>query len=191
MSVALSAGFTDPVADAQRCFRAVLDAMARPGHLHKVRDLEPPPLLCGAAAAVLLTLVDHETPLWVDPSSDAVRGWIEFHCGAPIVENPFDAAFVLAVSTPDLTGLDSGTYEMPERSATVILTVDSLNKGDRYWLSGPGLRKPAALSVAGLPADFVEAWQRNHALFPRGIDLVLCAGDTLTALPRSVAIEKG
>ena len=28
-------------------------------------------------------------------------------------------------------------------------------------------------------------------LFPRGIDLILCAGDTLAALPRSVTVREG
>jgi alpha-D-ribose 1-methylphosphonate 5-triphosphate synthase subunit PhnH len=36
----------------------------------------------------------------------------------------------------------------------------------------------------------VSIWRRNHALFPRGVDLILCAGDKLTALPRTVAIEE-
>jgi alpha-D-ribose 1-methylphosphonate 5-triphosphate synthase subunit PhnH len=43
--------------------------------------------------------------------------------------------------------------------------------------------------VSGLPADFVEIWQRNRAGFPLGVDLVLCTGTTLAALPRSVTVE--
>ena len=46
------------------------------------------------------------------------------------------------------------------------------------------------LTADGLPADFVAVWQRNHALFPRGVDLILCAGTPLAALPRSVSIEE-
>jgi alpha-D-ribose 1-methylphosphonate 5-triphosphate synthase subunit PhnH len=46
------------------------------------------------------------------------------------------------------------------------------------------------LHAAGLPGDFVARWAANHALFPRGVDLVLCAGERLAALPRSVAIEE-
>jgi alpha-D-ribose 1-methylphosphonate 5-triphosphate synthase subunit PhnH len=45
--------------------------------------------------------------------------------------------------------------------------------------------------VYGLPRDFAAIWQRNHALFPRGIDLILCAGNQLAALPRSVSIREG
>jgi alpha-D-ribose 1-methylphosphonate 5-triphosphate synthase subunit PhnH len=52
------------------------------------------------------------------------------------------------------------------------------------------LRAPALLSVDGLPPGFAGAWQQNHAQFPRGVDLVLCAGTSLAALPRSVALQE-
>jgi alpha-D-ribose 1-methylphosphonate 5-triphosphate synthase subunit PhnH len=79
---------------------------------------------------------------------------------------------------------------MPETSATVIVQVASLTTGERFVLEGPGLREPAILAVDGLPPDFAAMWQRNHGLYPRGIDLILCAGDQLAALPRSVSIRE-
>ena len=95
----------DPVADAQSCFRAVLDAMARPGRIRTVpAGLAAPSPLCDAAAALLLTLVDHETPLWLDPAAEPARGWIGFHTGAPVVP-PAQALFALALSLPDLAAL--------------------------------------------------------------------------------------
>ena len=184
----LSAGFLDPVADAQACFRSVLDAMSRPGRVHAVTGVSAPPPLCDAAGAVLLTLADHETPLWLDSNAETARDWIEFHTGAAIL--PADrCTFGMALTFPDLAGFLSGTDEMPETSATIILQVDSLKAGQSFVLEGPGLREPAILSVTGLPSDFAAIWQRNHALFPRGIDLILCAGGNLTALPRSVSIK--
>jgi alpha-D-ribose 1-methylphosphonate 5-triphosphate synthase subunit PhnH len=183
----LSPGFADPVAGAHACFRAVLDAMARPGRIHAVTGVSAPAPLCHAAAAVLLTLVDHETPLWLDPDAAAARAWIAFHTGAS-----FDgAAFVLALSLPDLATLPNGTDEMPETSVTVILQVSALGSGKLFMLEGPGLRCPMELRVDGLPADFVSVWKRNHALFPRGVDLILCAGLNLAALPRSVTVSEG
>ena len=80
-------GFADPVEEAQATFRAVLDAMARPGTLHRAGErLAPPVPLDQAAAAVLLTLVDNETPLWLDAAAAAARDWLAFHCGATVVE---------------------------------------------------------------------------------------------------------
>jgi alpha-D-ribose 1-methylphosphonate 5-triphosphate synthase subunit PhnH len=187
MSADLTPGFADPVAGAQACFRAVLDAMARPGRVMSVAGVSAPAPLCDAAAAVLLTLVDHETPLWLDPDAEAARSWIAFHTGAPSSDDP---AFVLALSLPDLAALLAGTDEMPETSATVILQVAALGSGRRLVLEGPGLRRATELRVDGLPADFVSIWQRNHGLFPRGVDLILCAGRSLTALPRSVSVSE-
>ncbi len=190
MNTALEAGFTDPVADAQACFRAVLDAMSHPGRITQVPGVSTPAPLGAAAAAVMLTLVDHETPVWLDPDTATAGSWLAFHCGTAVVEQPDACGFALTLALPNLGKLPTGSHESPETSATVVCQVDGFNTGTRYRLSGPGLREPALLTVTGLPRDFVSIWRRNHALFPCGIDLILCAGDRLTALPRSVAIEE-
>jgi alpha-D-ribose 1-methylphosphonate 5-triphosphate synthase subunit PhnH len=185
----LSPGFADPVANAQSCFRAVLDAMARPGRIQTVTGITAPAPLCDSAAAVLLTVADHETPIWLDPAAEPARPWIGFHTGAAILPALDQALFAMALSWPDLSALRNGTDEAPETAATLILQVASLQTGHTFVLTGPGLRAPARLAVTGLPPDFAAIWQRNHALFPRGIDLILCCGDQLTALPRSVSIK--
>ncbi len=184
-------GFADPVGEAQATFRAVLDAMARPGKLHAAGErLTAPAPLDQATAAVLLTLVDNETPLWLDPAAAAASDWLAFHCGAAIIDAPDKAAFAVALSLPDLAVLPAGSDETPESSVTLILQIAALGDGTRYRLSGPGLREPALLAASGLPIGFAAAWQRNHALYPRGVDVILCAGTTLTALPRSVSVEE-
>ena len=140
-------GFADPVGEAQATFRAVLDAMARPGRLHRAGErLTAPAPLDRATAAVLLTLVDNETPLWLDPAAAAARDWLAFHCGAAIVDAPDEAAFALALSLPDLDSAAGGPHEAPESSATLILQVAALGTGARYRLSGSG---PARTRAAG------------------------------------------
>jgi alpha-D-ribose 1-methylphosphonate 5-triphosphate synthase subunit PhnH len=190
MTTGLDAGFADPVRDAQSCFRAVLDAMAHPGRIARITGVTAPAPLGDAASAVLLTLVDHETPLWLDPDAERARQWIEFHCGTPIVADQAECGFALALALPDLDRLPPGTHESPESSATVICQIEAFDSGTMLRLSGPGLREPETLTVKGLPRDFVTIWRRNHALFPCGIDLILCAGDRMTALPRTVSIEE-
>jgi len=183
-------GFADPVTDAQGCFRAVLDAMARPGRIHRAGvGLTPPAPLAPASAAVLLTLVDQETPLWLDPAAAASRGWIGFHCGAPLATGPEACTFALALSLPDLAVLPGGSHEAPERSATLILQVRAFQAGQRFRLQGPGLREPAVLAIDGLPAEFAAVWEQNRARFPLGVDIIMCAGTQLAALPRSVTVQ--
>ena len=117
MSQSLQAGFADPVPDAQRCFRAVLDAMAHPGRITRATGVTAPPPLATAAAAVVLTLVDHETPLWLDPDAAAARPWIEFHCGAKVVADAGGCPFALAKTLPPLHRFPAGSHESPETSA--------------------------------------------------------------------------
>lgn len=184
-------GFADPAADAQSCFRAVLDAMSRPGTVVAAgAGLCSPAPLDPATAAVLLTLVDADTPLWLDPAASAAADWVAFHCGAPQAENIKAAAFACALAMPALSGLHPGTDLAPEASATLILQVPAMGRGTPFRLSGPGLRAPAMLRLEGLPDNFAAQWAANHALYPCGVDVVLCAGEQLCALPRSVRTEE-
>lgn len=187
MTIALP-GFADPVLDAQACFRALLDAMARPGRVRDVGGVIPPAPLAPATAAALLTLVDADTPLWLAPGFTEARDWIAFHCGCPFADNPDAAAFAVDTGLDGLDGLTRGSDEEPERSATLIAQIESLEAGAQWILSGPGLLVPAMLAATGLPEDFAAVWARNRSDLPRGVDLVLCAGTMLTALPRSVTV---
>ena len=191
MSVLDLPGFADPVGGAQACFRGLLDAMARPGTLHEVAELAAPTPLDAATGSVLLTLVDADTTLWLDEACGTAREWILFHCGAPIVADPAEAAFALALAMPKLAALGAGSDAAPEDGASLILQVGALGRGLPYLLSGPGLKESALLEVEGLPDDFPAQWAANHALFPRGIDLVLTAGRLFCCLPRSVQIGMG
>jgi alpha-D-ribose 1-methylphosphonate 5-triphosphate synthase subunit PhnH len=44
------------------------------------------------------------------------------------------------------------------------------------------------VAPVGLPEAFLRLWTENHALFPRGIDLVLTAGSRFLCLPRTTKI---
>jgi alpha-D-ribose 1-methylphosphonate 5-triphosphate synthase subunit PhnH len=192
VSTALTPGFADPVLDAQRCFRAVLEAVARPGRIHRITGpAEPPAPLGMAAAAVLLTLTDADTPVWLD-AGPATASWLRFHCGCPVTERLDAADFVLATgAAPDLAALAQGTEEEPHRAATLVLEVATLAEGAGFRLTGPGIEDTHRLRVDGLPPGFLAAWAANRAGFPCGVDLLLCAGDRLAALPRTTRVEAG
>ena len=184
-------GFADPVAQAQASFRALLDAMARPGTIATVgQGLTPPAPLDPATAAVLLTLVDGDARLHLPPDCAAARDWLVFHCGTTPCDDSASAGFVATRTMPDLAHLATGTDEAPESSATLVLQVLALGTGPAFRLAGPGLKAPAIFRAEGLPPDFAARWAANHALFPRGIDLVLCAGTALAAIPRSITVTE-
>lgn len=186
-------GLADPVFDTQRVFRAVLDALAQPGRVVRVPViLRPPAPLETAAAAVLLTLADFETPVWLQDPRAAVYGYVRFHCGAPLVGRPREARFAVVtdpLAAPALAELDSGDPEYPDRSTTLILQVRDLQCGSGVKLTGPGIRDAVHVAVGGLPSDFWRQWQRNHALFPCGVDVVFACGSTVMGLPRTTEVE--
>ena len=182
-------GFADPVLGAQSTFRAVLEAMSRPGLIVEVgAELTPPAPLCRSAAAVLLTLVDADTALYLAPEAENAQDWIVFHATPRMTTNLAEADFAFALTKPRLEKLNAGTDDGPEEGATLILQVAGFSQGHHYELAGPGLAKPRLVEIAGLSGEFPMQWEANHRRFPRGIDLILCAGTQLMALPRSLRI---
>jgi alpha-D-ribose 1-methylphosphonate 5-triphosphate synthase subunit PhnH len=190
----MRAGFADPVHESQRTFRGVLDAMAHPGRIVTIDTaLVPPAPLHASTAALALTLLDFETALWVDimVSSEA-RDWLRFHAGVAIVNDPAQASFAIVADARQLPSLDAfslGTDERPERSTTVVVQVDGLEPRDGHRLTGPGIADEAWLTVRGVPQTFWRALRDNHGRFPRGVDVLLTAGDRLAALPRTTLVE--
>lgn len=190
----LRPGLADPVLDAQGIFRSVLDALAHPGRVVTVPSaLEPPAPLGAATAAVCLTLLDFETPLWLDPAArtpEAVE-YLRFHCGAPICESRAEAAFSVvadALRLPSLGSFQAGSDEYPDRSTTVIVQVDDIHEGIGRRLTGPGIDGERRLELEGVSGRIWGMLRENQGLFPRGIDVLVTAGSRLVGLPRTTRL---
>lgn len=198
MSAPIHAGFTAPVEAAQSHFRAVLDAMARPGRIVPLAGELPaaPAPMAPGAFAIALSLLDYETPVWLDAAlrGPAVLASLRFHCGCPLTETPAAAAFAFAAAAqglPPLAAFAQGTPEYPDRSTTLILQVADLAEtgGCAVRLRGPGIAEMQALAAEGLGVTFWQEVQANRRGFPLGVDLVLVAGGRIAALPRSTQVE--
>lgn len=192
----LEGGFSNPVFEAQTVFKALMDAMARPGSVQSFdMPVRPPAPLTATAAAIALAITDHDTAVWLDPDlakGDAVRTWLGFQTGASIVTEPELAVFALIADPgrmPALTAFAQGTAEYPDRSATLILQVDALDGGDRLTLEGPGIEHKSTIAPSPLSADFLAQWRENAAAYPLGVDLVLAAPDGIVCLPRTTRIS--
>ncbi|MFD4841422.1 phosphonate C-P lyase system protein PhnH [Achromobacter sp. NPDC058515] len=191
---ALLPGFADPVNDAQTTFRAALNALAHPGRIHDiVAESGVPEGLSPAMTALLLTLVDVDTPLWLPQSVGAdVLAFLRFHCACPVVPSPSLARFAAVPAgcgAPALSGCHQGDPAYPDLSTTLLIEVESLSEGGAVSLSGPGIKTRQALRAAGLPEDFWREWRLNHQRFPLGVDVILTQGRRICALPRSTRVE--
>ena len=183
------------VTENQSAFRALMDAMARPGEIKSLGGIDAPPPLMAGTAAIVRSLADFETPVWLDDAlgaRPAVAAWIRFQTGAAVVADPQQAGFALIGdpgALPDFTAFSPGSADYPDRSCTLIVQVERFS-GAAFSLSGPGIRTEWTLAAGPLPDDFTERWQANRALFPCGIDLLLVANDRVAALPRTVSVAR-
>ncbi len=191
----VGAGFRDPVADAQRCFRLILDATAHPGRIVEL----PADLLAAnesglpdAAAALALTLLDFETPVWLDAAVRGASAYLRFHCGMPLVDDPKQSRFAFAgdpAGLPPLGSFDLGTTEFPDRSTTLVVAVPGLAAESGVVLRGPGLKGSARLRLDGIGPEFWRTRAELAPLFPLGIDLVFVSGRRLAAVPRTTIVD--
>jgi alpha-D-ribose 1-methylphosphonate 5-triphosphate synthase subunit PhnH len=192
-STPISAGFPDPVHDAQRAFRSVLNALARPGESESVSPALAKQDIGSAMAHLLLSLTDDGTAVWWQLPQAGAVDWLRFHTGAPRAEMPSQAAFAVitsAASMPPLESFAAGSAESPEASTTLLVEVPSFDDGQVVEWHGPGIRSSRRVRIAGLPDDFWNRWQANHAAFPQGVDMVFTCADVLLGLPRTTRVRR-
>lgn len=185
-ATALEGGFASPATQSAQAFRGVMSAMAMPGTIHRLQGALPPAPMSPAAGAVLLTLCDTDTPLFLAGTLDTpeIRAWVAFHTGAPLT-GPEHCAFAIGnwTALAPLSRFPIGTAQYPDRSATLIVETDALEQ-DGATLTGPGIQAESSLS---LPET--RAFQNNRALFPLGLDFFFTCEDRVAALPRTTHVR--
>ncbi len=191
----LTPGFSDPVQDSRQTFRAVLDAMAHPGRIVIIDNFfSPPPPLNLASAAICLALLDFETTFWTEDLKAKApgTGWLRFHCGCSVIQNPLEADFALITSPdimPALNEFNIGNDENPEFSTTLIIQAGRLSATKGKRLTGPGIETFSTFNVEGLTNRFWQDRQSQSAIFPLGVDIIFTCENRLAALPRTTKVE--
>lgn len=198
----LGAGFSDAALGSQSVFRAALHALSHPGRVVELaHDAQTPSHGHPASAALLLALLDPDCTLWLSPSfaGSESADWLRFHTGCVLVDTPEAAHFAWVAQGDECPRLDrfaQGSDAYPDQSTTCVVDVAALaaNGPEAWTLRGPGIRDSESLAVDGLPrtgaTTFATQWSANHALFPRGIDMLLVAPRQLAGLPRTTRIEQ-
>ncbi|MBO0878515.1 MAG: phosphonate C-P lyase system protein PhnH [Pseudonocardia sp.] len=179
-------------ADSGRAFRAVLDALARPGRVCRLPVNADP-----GVPAVLwptLALADLGTGVCLlDPD----RRWAEVvraATSAPAValERARLVASLRPITEAEVRRLHRGSAEAPERGALVSVSVAGVDGGSRCWrLTGPGVPGTREVAPAGVPDGLVAARADAVARFPAGIDVLLVGPDgRMLGLPRSTRVDE-
>ncbi|GLQ93147.1 phosphonate C-P lyase system protein PhnH [Dyella acidisoli] len=186
------AAFANPVFDSQRTFRELLQAMARPAVPRALPVLPPAPeSVAPAAMAILLTLCDAATALWLQQPVGNALEHLRFHTGLRVAQTAKEADFALITAPdamPSLQSFAQGELRYPDRSTSLIVQVQGFRNEAGVCVAGPGIRDQEMLHIEGLPADF---WTQRAALaesFPLGIDMFFVAEQHVLALPRTTRL---
>jgi len=186
-------GFQDPVHEAQQTFRALLDALARPGMAQTTAAVTPPAGLTSGCAAACLTLLDLETVVWLQPEISApAKSWLLFHTGCRFTEQPQSADFALISTIATMPPLDQfnwGTAAYPEASTSLLVQLPSLQGPQAVTLSGPGILASITIQTP-LSQDFWHQWQEMVDAYPLGLDAWCFADQQVLGLPRTARVTR-
>ncbi|WP_214319797.1 phosphonate C-P lyase system protein PhnH [Nonomuraea sediminis] len=173
---------------AQADFRALINALARPGTLERIAPCAGPPALAVAGG-----LADVEVPTAVLGEEHLARA-LHLATSAPVATLG-TARMVVALRPPtpeEIAAMPRGDALHPELGTRLILAVATLSESSatvRLSLSGPGVPGSRSLGVTGMPTEVFTALATANGDFPAGIDTFLVAADgTVAGLPRSIQI---
>ncbi|MDR0514976.1 MAG: phosphonate C-P lyase system protein PhnH [Coriobacteriaceae bacterium] len=180
----------------QEAFRAVMDAMARPGMVRKVPPLHRPRLSNPWLETIACMLIDSACTFCVAAADEeAFRTALATRTYAKA--QPPDAArfaVIAADADPDqatevLLGLSGGNDISPEKGATALIECEALGIGQAFCATGPGIAKRHVFLVSS--AWWHDAREARKDEFPRGIDIILVDGaGRVMAVPRTTRLEK-
>ncbi len=175
-------------------FREVLQSLARPAQPRRLPFADYSPAgLSPAATAVVTLLADADAPWWLasDVAARTAQDHLTFATGSPMANAPAAAGFLCggwpALKLEALPTAPIGDADYPDKGATLVIEVSSFEQGQSAKLAGPGLAAPLKLTVDGVDDSFWSLISANRQRYPLGLDIILCAGDRIVGLPRSIS----
>ncbi|MFT6905073.1 MAG: alpha-D-ribose 1-methylphosphonate 5-triphosphate synthase subunit PhnH [Oleiphilaceae bacterium] len=179
----------------QQNFRAILEAMARPGSF-QVLALNGSTLksdvLEDAYIAVLASLLDNSVTV-ADPNKLISQDYSALLQAKRVDSDQADFIMCRGDLLPDFEP-KLGTLPSPELSATIILNVEKIDdcqQGDlNLRLTGPGINGQKNCAISGLDLSWLGAREEWISSFPLGVDLLLVDDTKVMALPRTTKVEQ-
>lgn len=166
-----------------RAFRSLLMAFGYPARIHQLE--------MDALQAIIKGLLDASTTASFTPECQHLRRSI-LASGAQLSEQP--AWLFAGPALQNLTQIPAGSREAPETGATLVMAIDQLDESPQpealcIQAQGAGLPSPRRLYVKGLQSGVIRDHIAWRAVYPRGVDLLLCADQQVAALPRHLTLE--
>ena len=168
----------------QQCYRSLLQAMSYPGQVQRL----PASGSENATLAILATLVDAEVSLSDHDCLLDLDAWLLLQAQKSSSDQ---ADFILCRGdlAPALNPR-LGTLSSPERSATLIVRVASVNDGNlKLKMAGPGIKGVLQRDLEGLDPAWLSQRQQWISAFPLGVDMLLVDQSSVVGIPRTTQVE--
>ncbi|MFE5323116.1 phosphonate C-P lyase system protein PhnH [Paenibacillus sp. NPDC056579] len=206
----------DPVHDTQAIYRALLNAVSRPGTVERleasIARLQLPLGICPAAAGIASALLDGEVRFaMLMEDQEAFTAYVRrmlFSKEAAAAEADYlfaDGIMPEAEIREVMGSVKRGTLVAPDDSTTLFIRVDRIESGDELQLqasggqeqnvclllSGPGIRTKQACIIHGLSREWLIARGTINSEYPMGVDVFLFTetGDCM-ALSRTTKVKE-
>lgn len=176
----------------QQIYRQLINAASRPGHVEIItEDVKNYTGFSNAALLTAMTLFDNEISFY--SADKTMRQELKVLTGG-LPNKDYSSADFLVTKEADLKAeyfkeVMKGVLISPEKSATLLIDIESIGKGQAYRLSGPGIKESTDIQLS-----FPSSWfaLRNEVCkeFPLGIDLILTDKENNTVvIPRTTKVE--
>lgn len=176
----------------QQHYRTLVDIFSYPGKIAK--NVEKPnnySTFCDGVLMTAMTLLDNEVTFHTTFKSDGQE--FSTLTGAMMADEIGESDYLI-IKEKDLTTeifekASIGTLPSPEKSATLIIEVESFHEGQFYKLTGPGIKDEVMVQIS-LEPEWVSNRNGKCEEYPLGIDLILIDGQSnMMSIPRTTKME--
>ena len=181
----------------QQNYRAVLEAISRPGHCKKLYfDGDDVDRKQQAFIALLASLLDNAVT-FSDPHGLVHEDDMTLLQTQRVATEQADFIVCQGNEIPSFQP-KLGTLPSPELSATLVLLVtktvakihETNHQGElKLCLSGPGVNGLTYCTITGLHRQWLNAREEWVSRFPLGVDMLLVDDSSVMALPRTSKVE--
>lgn len=188
-------GFCE-IFDSQKNFRAIMDAMSKPGKVKKLTEhkfINYPANFNPYVLSVLKTLGDNSVSF--SAPVEALK-YIELNT-LMVTENLKKADYHVFYGDRylnEIMDVKIGTAEFPEDSATLVISVEDIKEGTSSGLSarlkGPGIKDFNDITFKGLDIRYMADIKELNSSYPLGIDVILVGLDgSIACISRTTRLE--
>lgn len=195
----------DEVYDAQKNFRILMDSMSRPGEVFKLCNnnfIKTPQGFNPNFITILKTLGDNIVSFSLgNIQSEEIQKYIEVNTGMHCA-NLSEADYVLFKGCEfdeRIMELNLGTFEFPEKSATLIIETENILQGKftdsfrskvEITMMGSGIKDKNIVTICGIDKRYIEGLININSMFPIGVDVIFVDHEgNLTCACRTTKLE--